>query len=837
VQLQTFRIRLLRRLLLGLIGIVALAVSVNYVKIWRGRSSVLKQAREILPADLLRSAKDIDHIAWESGNKKFRVTAKKLLETRKGKEILEGIAANDFNPDGSERNHISSQTAEYDFDAKQVYFTGDVRLRMGKDVEIGMETLHYNINGQSGYSDGTIKLSSPQASGTAQGARYDGANRKVELLKDLSFLAHRRVPGRDGMGTVNDYRITARQGLYSEHELLLRLEGDARLISADGTLSGNRIDAILMPGAKRLSSLACDGNSVYRSESDSDVRTLQGDRILFDIHQETKALENIHVLGRAGFTLKSADGEQKLNASEIHVKMDPEKNVAQLIQSSQDVHFEFARTGQNLKGQSEWFEAEFAADGVALAAVHIRDHARMQIGGAAGSAEDLKAEDIRFSFQNLEGRSVPRTLQADRSVRWVSPARSAAEPGRSLSASSLTMRYSDKGEALQSGTAQGGVTLASTPKTGAKTAEMRQLQSDRLDFRFFPANNRLQSMNGEGNVRVLYGKPATADSPAEDFRTSSEKINAQFRESDGGAEEVTQSGGFIYLDGTRTAKSGICEFNEASQKLMLTDHPSLSDPDSTTSGDKIEYDRKDKVLVVRGNVRSVMQSAAGQSPGFLTSGADPSSAAIVTADEMQYWTEPVRVRYSGNVSLRSSDSQLQAQSLLITNRGEKMEAQGNVRHYIQRFAMSPPPAGATQVQGREAKPETKANAGDPVEIHCALLQYSKAGNSIHYAGDVSMDSASTKLRTDSLDVFLDPEGKKLERANARGKVVITQPRRELRGTEADYDLVAGVVTVIGIPEAECFDFSKKEKPTRTSAPRLTFYITDDRILAGPMIRR
>jgi lipopolysaccharide export system protein LptA len=399
------------------------------------------------------------------------------------------------------------------------------------------------------------------------------------------------------------------------------------------------------------------------------------------------------------------------------------------------------------------------------------------------------------------------------------------------------MLYSEKGDALRSGTAQGGVTLTSSPKPGAKMAEMRRLQCDRVDFGFFPTNNRLQSMAGRGNVQVRYGKAATAGLPAEEFQTSSASIRAQFREADGGAEAVTQSGGFTYQDGTRSAMSGSCDFADATQKLLLTDHPSISDPDSSTSGDQIEFDRQNKILMVHRNVRSIMKASSSRPQGFLTSAADSSSPAIVTSDEMQYWTDQIRALYSGNVFLRSTDSQLHAQSLLIMDRGEKVEAKGDVRHYIQKFATASPKAPPSQVQNKDSRAPGTANSGDPVEIRSGQLQYAKAGNSIHYDGGVLLDSTSSKLKANSLDVFLDADGKKVDRAKARGQVVITQPMRELRGTEADYDLTAGVVVVIGTPYAEFFDFSKKEKPTRSTAARLTFYITDDRIEAGPLIRR
>lgn len=120
--MQVYQVRLLRRLLLGLIALVSLAVLVNYVQIWRRRRDIIKPTTQILSPELLRSATDVKYSATEKGVTKFKVSAKKLLTTREDKEFLEGIDANDFNPDGSERNHISSNMGWYDRVRKQAFF-------------------------------------------------------------------------------------------------------------------------------------------------------------------------------------------------------------------------------------------------------------------------------------------------------------------------------------------------------------------------------------------------------------------------------------------------------------------------------------------------------------------------------------------------------------------------------------------------------------------------------------------------------------------------------------------------------------------------------------------
>lgn len=825
--MQVSQVRLLRRILIALIAVVSLAVLVNYLQIWRRRRDIIKPATQILSSELLRSAENLEYVSNKNGVTEFRLRAKKLLTTRQGKELLQGIDANDFNPDGSVRNHISSETAEYDKERKQVFFSGDVRLVLGKDIELRMESLHYDHSNQTGYSDDRLQLASPQAEGTARGVRYDNAGRRLELLSDLDFVLRRPVKKPDGSTQVEAYHLEAHRGLYSEAEHLIRLQGAARLTSAAGVLAGDRIDAVFSDDKKRLTGLSCQGNAVYESREAAEIRTLQGERIEFGIGRSSRALESIRVLNRASFLTKSPAGEQKLAASEIQVELDPAQGTPRLIRSQSAVRFELLREGQSTVVEGEWLQATFGTPGNMLEGMHVRDDARMKMGSGASEAEELRAEDIRISFRQLEGRVTPRELQADRAVRWRSPGRTASEPGRSLTASTLTLRYSEAGEFLASGTASGGVTLAALPGSRPEVSQLRRLDCSRIDFDFYPEDNRIQSLTGSGNVQVFYrAAPETAGKDqVEEYRTTSSGIRAGFRRTDGSIETISQSGNFVYQDGKRTARSGSCDFAAAGEMLVLRDNPSIADANSTTSGDLIEYDRKQKTLAVRRNVRSILNARTDRQQGLLTAPVNSSVPSIVTSEEMFYWTELSKVRYSGSVHLLSADSQLQAKILDIVNSGESVEALGEVRHLILRLGSADMLTAGQEGSGSAAKKAKKSNEVDQVLIRSAALQYSRAANRIHYAGGVYLDSRNAKLWADSMDAFLDAAGKKVERAKAQGNLRITQPGREVKGEDAEYFLSMGKFVVTGNP-AQLND----QAEGKSFAARLTFFTADDRIL-------
>lgn len=831
--MQVLHVRLLRRFLIGLIVLVVLAVLVDYVRIWRRRRDIIKPAAQILSAELMRSADNVEYSANESGGIRFRLHARKLLETRQGIELLEGIDANDLNPDGSERNHISSQKAEYDPKGKQVHFFGDVQLRFGGDVELRTESLHYNLDDQTGSSDDRLKLLSPQASGTARGVRYDNLHRHLELLHDLAFDLHRTVSAPDGAAQVENYQLSSQQGYYSEAEGVTRLMGEARLASIKGTLAGDRIAGTFTPDKRHLTGLVCQGNAVYQSVDQSDVRTLQGERIEFGIGEASHALESIRVQEHASFSQESDSGEQRLNASEILLELDPIRSLPRVIQSRSGVRFELAHGTQSTAVSGDWLEAAFTPGGNTLESIHVRDHAGVRMGGEAATADELHAEDILISFRSLEGRSVPKELQAERAVQWKTAEHAAAgkgspEAGRSLSASSLKILYSETGDCLESGTATGGVTLAALPASSAESTQVQKLQCDRAVLEFYPGNNRLRKLSGDGHVQVFYSKSwqRGVPDPGEEFHTSSARIFAQFREADGSAEAINQSGSFVYQDATRTATAGNCDYTAATEKLVLTDHPKIADSDSSTTGEVVEYDQSQKTVAVRRNVRSLLKSSGEKPQGLLTASSSSSSPSIVTADEMLYWIDQAKVRYSGGVRLLSPSSQLQARSLVILDSGDNVEAEGDVLHLVQRIGNANQQKSPNQNRSQVAKTDEKPNLGKLVTVRSFQLRYVRSENSIHYAGDVFLASADAKIWADSMDVFLDSAGIQVERATARGKLRVSLSDGEVKGAEAEYLPAAGMLIVTGSP-AEVYDYARKGKST---ALRLTFFIADGRIL-------
>jgi lipopolysaccharide export system protein LptA len=826
--LQVTRIKLLRRSLIGLIVLVLLAVVVNWVQTWRTRARIIQQTAEILGTEMIRSADSIEYSENDNGVTRFRLRAEKLLETRQGKSLLQGIEAFDFNPDGTVKNQIRSRKAEYDRELRKAVFRENVRIEIGQGVVLRTEVLRYDMPNNLGETDQGLQFESEQAKGKAGTARYDSGRRILDLKGDLDFVMKRPVTRADGTQTTEDVFVTSDEGYYSEADLLLLFRGRAHLDSESAALAGNTIEARFTPDRKRLSSLVCQGSAAYESRDPGDRRNLQGDRIDFKIIDPPGALERIDIFGSARFVSDAASGRQQLKAAEIHVGMDTGKGVPQKIDARTGVEFTLARATGDTAISGNRLEASFVPGTNQMDEMHVWEGAKMSSGGGEGVASDeLRAEDIRIGFTDLDGRSVPRELKAQRSVRWISSpvvdkSGKQAQSGRSLSSASLVMRYSKSGETLDSGDAAGGVVLEGLQANQGTRTELRRLQADTVHFVFFPQQNKLREFTGTGDVKVFYRKPPapSSDAAGDEFQTSSSNIRATFLEADGTADSVAQWGNFVFQDGTRTANAGRGDYDARKDILVLRESPRIADSNAATTGETMEYDQKNRILTVRRRVRSVL-GAKSEGPTPFSSSSGSASPSVVSSDAMQYWTEDGRARYTGSVQMLSENGQLQSDSLDIRNGGEQVEAHGNIRHLSVRHDNS----GDAQKPKDAPKRGENKGAGRPVLIKSKDLRYVKKENTIHYSGGVVLESDDLRITSDSMDALFDADGKRIEQANARGKLEVRQAGRQVTGEQGEYYLTPGKFVVTG-------KLAEIQDPVRgkSRARRLTFFTSDDRIL-------
>jgi lipopolysaccharide transport protein LptA len=366
------------------------------------------------------------------------------------------------------------------------------------------------------------------------------------------------------------------------------------------------------------------------------------------------------------------------------------------------------------------------------------------------------------------------------------------------------------------------VVISENRSEAAGAARSSRLLGDSAQFHFFPGNNRLRNMTAQGHVQANYEKRGSpkGNPASEKFSATSDNMEVVFALLGGesAVESATQWGNFIYKDASMTATAGRCEYDARKEILVLRESPRISDEMSSTSGERAEYDLKQKFFAVFGRVRSRMNTKTGSGPFLAFSSSSP---AIVTADEMHYWVAERRARYAGKVQVLSENGQLQAGRLDIIEGGDRVEAQDSIRHYI-------PQREASKDAEQADKVKEKGNVFNAeMMIQSSTLRYGKQKNTILYGGRVTVRSGDLTLSSDTLEATVTEKRGGIDRATARGGVYVRQKGKEGTADMAEYFLSPHRFVLTGNP-AEIHEPGK----VRTSAPQLTYLIADDRILFG-----
>jgi lipopolysaccharide export system protein LptA len=795
-----------------------LAVLANFLYTRRHRSKTSTETHHILDPEMILSSDREEYTESKNGTVRFKIRAKKHLETRKGKNYLQGIEAFDINPDGSIRNIIYSQKAEYDREHGLADFSGDVRIRLSKGLELRMDSLHYDRNTNIGTTSDRIELYSSAASGTAVGLRFDSANGSLDFGNVDLVMVQKRMKL---AGKTEDVRIhiASERASLSESARIFRFKDKAHIDAGAEVFSGDEIEAVLTEDQKHFSTITSNGHSAYQRKDAKETSHLNGDHIEMTMDESSGALRNIRVMEQAAYSSASGNEGKNLNAAEIYLELDPVKGLPVQFQSKTGVRFQ-VKSGNELKTISaDQLQAVFTPGSKSLESLYASKNASIHETGIAES--ELKADEIRLFFAKIELRTHLERIWAAGSVHWTSiPSKqknsTRPEAKRQINASTLEIKYSSDGDTPESGSASGDVTLNSTPTGPLKNPLIRQLLADQVRFQFYPHESRLKDMYAEGHVRVKYEKtPAKPGSLKEEFQTESNKMQAIFQPSGGenAIEQATQWGNFIYRDDTKTATSGKCDYEAMKDSLVLSESPKLLDASmGETQGNEIEYDQKRKILFVHGGVRTIVSQNKGDGSFWASSGS--SFPVIIKADELKYASESARAHYSGSVDLLSEEQRLQAQELEIVNGGDQVSAQGGIRHHIYKTGT-----------GRNGALKNTGNSADmPMDIQSERLRYAKETNIISYSsssGNVLLHSADYDISSKTLDAKWEKNGKRIEWATAREKVLIQQGARICKGEIAEYYPDPERFEVTGSP-AEIDDPGKM----KSTARHLTSFVAD-----------
>ena len=208
----------------------------------------------------------------------------------------------------------------------------------------------------------------------------------------------------------------------------------------------------------------------------------------------------------------------------------------------------------------------------------------------------------------------------------------------------------------------------------------------------------------------------------------------------------------------------------------------------------------------------------------------------VLADRMLATRPGQLVHYEGNVRAWQGADVVEATSLDYNGKERRLSSGSGVVTSHLAPASGIPATGlpgsatlsgpASSGSGAVGRREEQSH---PLTIRADHLDFFDQGRKASYRGNVELETESTKLRADRMDVYFQagsaPGGSEVERAVADGHVRVTQPGRRATGDHLEYEAAAGRIVMKGGAPA-LYDEAKGF----TTGQRLTFFIHDDRLL-------
>ena len=179
------------------------------------------------------------------------------------------------------------------------------------------------------------------------------------------------------------------------------------------------------------------------------------------------------------------------------------------------------------------------------------------------------------------------------------------------------------------------------------------------------------------------------------------------------------------------------------------------------------------------------------------------------------------VHYEGNVRAWRGADVVESSSLDVYRMAKRMSSGSQVlTSHLQPASYA---AGAAPSSGTPRR-ETR-----PLTVRADFLEYFDEGSKASYRGHVKLQTETTTMEADKMDVYFSRLGtnqeSEVERAMAEGHVVVVQPGRRATGEHGEYFAGPGKIVLTGGPPT----ISDVEKGF-TTGQRLTLFVHDDRLL-------
>jgi lipopolysaccharide export system protein LptA len=650
----------------------------------------------------------------------------------------------------------------------------------------GQENFTLEAGTQLTYTEGAVRF-------------VDGVTLRVSELNDRDSFV---IVGMDA--TVNDTQTD------------VRVNGDVRLVVADGlrvqTDTANYATGaglITMPGPTTLTREGFEAS---------------GHGVVYDRDQTV-----IHLRDAARVRL-TGDGDR--------VPIDITSSRATLAHTAGYMLFEGGaevHTGPQVL-ESDETTAHFGDDETALERLELRGSARIHsTTPVSGGLRTMQAGEMSLTFE-AEARGLERAMLGDTSI--IELVGTGGGRGARIGASTMDVTLGPDGGDVTALVARDDVRLELPDTADGARQEIRAVT---LTGTGAPETG-LTAVRFDTQVEYRERRPATAAGGAATNRViRAERLEAGVAAGLSAMPEARFLGNVRFDDDTRQAAADQVEYDVTAGRVTLGlggpagVTPRLTDSTGTIEAPSIEIALDGSAVDASGGVKSVLSQAGGGDeagtgstrPALL----DGDETIFVSADTLHYDGAAGETAYKGQARLWQGETSFQGDALTVDDQTGALTATGNVQSSIQLLRLN------------ETTQQTELSL---TRAEADTFTYDETKHVATYDNKAVLRSEYGDLKANTIAVFLEPDGRTLDRLEATGDVKLHLEGRWASGDRLVYHEAEGRYDMEGAPveiieEVEPEETTEEIVPPRrgelppkpscrtTSGRALTFYRSTDTV--------
>ena len=508
----------------------------------------------------------------------------------------------------------------------------------------------------------------------------------------------------------------------------------------------------------------------------------------------------------------------RLNGDDDRVAVDIRSTRASLADADRYMHFEGGvevLTGTMVL-ESDTTTAHFGEAEDALERLELRGSAGIRATDpGAGGLREMGSREMTLTFEETT-RTLDQVMLAGASAITLNG--SDGERGARITAAAIDVAMTPDGDDVEGLVARDGVWvgLPITPDGALQviTAVTLTSPADPEPEETGTTETGLTSVRFDEQVEFHEERPATPTASAATRVIRAERLAAGVEDGLSALLEARFLGNVRFDDETRQGTADEAVYDVSAGLVTLSavgsagQTPTLTEPaTSRLEAPSIELAVDGSTVSASGGVESVLtpqtDDTANSTSSTLPALLDDDQQVMVTAETFHYDGDAGQATYTGAANLWQGSTRVQADSLALNDQTGNLTASGDVR---------------TNIQLMRLDETTQTVEPSQTRVRADSFTYDEATRHAVYDGKALLRSDHGDLEADTIDVFLEADGRTLDRLAATGNVQLLLDGRWATGERLVYHEADGRYELEGAPVKIVEEMEPEPEDTAVTPP-------------------